>query len=426
MNGEWISGSLPGKKYLKATHASGLQIYLYPMPGFSSNYAMFGTKYGSIDNEYTAPTGERVQLPEGIAHFLEHKLFESEEGDAFESYAKTGAYANAYTSFDRTCYLFSCANRFYENLKILLNFVRTPYFTAKTVAKEQGIIGQEIRMYRDMPSWRVLINMLEGMFHHHPVKIDIPGTEQTIAEITDKLLYGCYEKFYNLSNMFLILAGDFDPQQVLDFIEKNLKSCPPQTVQKSLPDEPQTVVTHQTELKMQVYKPLFCLGFKQPFTGSRISVQQAIYTALLLKVLVGPASPLYRTLLEKGLINEEFGVEHFTGRGFAVPMLEGESNNPEQVRQLFLQEVQRLRREGINERLFNAVKREAYGKGLVRFDSAEGVCAMLCDAVVEEYSLFEYFKVLHAATVQNAEEILSVFCEENAVLSVIRPLDANA
>lgn len=421
MNGQWITGSLPNKKYYKATHSSGLKIYLYPMPGFSSNYAMFGTKYGSIDNEYTTPAGERVCLPEGIAHFLEHKLFESEEGDAFESYAKTGAYANAYTSFDRTCYLFSCADRFYDNLAILLDFVRTPYFTPKTVAKEQGIIGQEIQMYRDMPGWRVLINMLEGMFHNHPVKIDIPGTRQTIAQITDKLLYGCYERFYNLSNMFLILAGDFNPQQVLDFVEKNLKTCPPQAVRKSLPPEPETVVQHETGLKMQISKPLFCLGFKQPLAGTQLPLSEAVYTELLLKVLVGPASSLYRTLLQKGLINEEFGVEHFTGRGFAVPMLEGESENPQQVQQLFMQEVERLRQNGIDERLFNAVKRDAYGKGLVRFDSAEGVCAMLCDAVVQEYSLFDYFKVLNAATVQDAEKMLSVFSKERAVLSVVLP-----
>lgn len=420
MKPQLITGGLPGKQYYWAEHASGLKILLYPMKGFSSYYAMFGTCYGSIDNEYTNEQGERVLLPAGIAHFLEHKLFESEEGDAFESYAKTGAYANAYTSFDRTCYLFSCANRFYENLGILLNFVRSPYFTAKTIAKEQGIIGQEIRMYRDMPGWRVMINMLEGLYHNHPVKIDIPGTEQTIAEITDKLLYGCYDKFYNLSNMFLILGGDFEPQQVLNFVEENLKSCPAKKVQKSLPPEPKTVVRHYTELQMQVYKPLFCLGFKQLFKGEQLPLEEAIYTELLLKVLVGPASPLYRNLLEQQLINEEFGVELFSGRGFAVPMIEGESKDPKKVQQLFMEEVERLKKEEINNRLFQAVQREAYGKSFMRFDSAESVCSMLCDATVQQYDLFEQFEVLKNATAAQAQKMLSVFSSEKAVLSVVR------
>ncbi|MBQ9920239.1 MAG: insulinase family protein, partial [Clostridia bacterium] len=150
-----VKSDLLKKEYFENEHPSGLKILLYPMKGFSSNYAIFGTKYGSIDNSYLNEKGERVDLPEGIAHFLEHKLFESEDGDAFTKYAKTGAYSNAYTSFDRTCYLFSCSNRFYDNLKILLDFVRSPYFTAETVSKEQGIIGQEIRMYDDMPNWRV-------------------------------------------------------------------------------------------------------------------------------------------------------------------------------------------------------------------------------------------------------------------------------
>ena len=217
-----IKSSLLNKKFSLIKHSSGLNIFLYPMPGFSSNYAIFGTKYGSVDNAYLDDNGQKVDLPEGIAHFLEHKLFESEDGDAFSKYAKTGAYSNAYTSFDRTCYLFSCSNRFYDNLKILLDFVRSPYFTEATVNKEQGIIGQEIKMYDDMPNWRVMFNMLEGMFYTHPVRIDIAGTVQSIAKITDKTLYDCYNRFYNLSNMFLVLAGDFDEGQVLDFINKNL------------------------------------------------------------------------------------------------------------------------------------------------------------------------------------------------------------
>ena len=180
-----------GESCVKAVHPSGLKIYILEKPQYNSAYAVFGTKYGSIDTCFSA-NGEKLTVPEGIAHFLEHKLFESEEQDAFTRFAATGAYANAFTSFDRTCYLFSCADEFYENLDILLDFVQSPYFTEKTVEKEQGIIGQEIRMYDDSPSWRVMFNMLMAMYHNHPVRIDIAGTVDSIAKIDYKLLYKCY------------------------------------------------------------------------------------------------------------------------------------------------------------------------------------------------------------------------------------------
>ncbi len=203
-----------GESYIKAVHPSGLKIYILEKPQYNSAYAVFGTKYGSIDTCFSV-NGEKTQVPEGIAHFLEHKLFESEDGDAFTKYAATGAYANAYTSFDRTCYLFSCSDRFYDNLGILLDFVQSPYFTAETVQKEQGIIGQEIRMYDDSPDWRVMFNMLLAMYKNHPVRIDIAGTVESIAEIDDKLLYKCYNTFYNPSNMFICIAGNVNSEKVL-------------------------------------------------------------------------------------------------------------------------------------------------------------------------------------------------------------------
>ena len=214
MKKEYFEGPL-GESYTKAVHSSGLEIYIMEKPQFSSCYAIFGTKYGSIDTEFSVDGKDTVRVPEGIAHFLEHKLFESEDGDAFNKYALTGASANAYTSFDRTCYLFSCSDKFYENLDILLNFVQSPYFTEATVSKEQGIIAQEIKMYDDSPAWRVMFNMLKTMFKKHPVSIDIAGTVESIAEIDAGLLYKCYETFYNPSNMFICIAGNVDTNAVL-------------------------------------------------------------------------------------------------------------------------------------------------------------------------------------------------------------------
>lgn len=423
MTMQTIQSDLIRKSYARCKHPSGLDIYLYPMPGFTSYYGLFGTRYGSIDNAFVDEQGQKVDLPEGIAHFLEHKLFESEDGDAFEKYAKTGAYSNAYTSFDRTCYLFSCSNRFYDNLKILLDFVRSPYFTPQTVQKEQGIIGQEIKMYEDLPSWRVMFNMLGGMFHNHPVKIDIAGTVDSIAKITDQLLYRCYNQFYDLSNMFLVLAGDFKEDEVLAFIDRNLKlpEQPAGAVSSLLPEEPDAVLQHKVSCSLDVAKPLFCIGFKEPTTGFTLDTMQMVSMEILLKMLVGTASPLYKRLLEEKLINEEFSLEYFTGRGFAVPMLDGESDRPERVLELVLEQAELYRKNGLDPRLFEAVRRELYGRGLRRFDAAESVCSMLSDAAVLGYELFGHFNCLKRITPDDVLKQLEVFTADRAVLSVVNP-----
>ena len=204
MNINEIKSDILNEKYYKINHPSGLTVYVLPKENYSSAYAVFGTKYGSIDTRFKRSDSDKwTEVPEGIAHFLEHKLFESEDLDAFERYAKTGASANAYTSFDKTCYLFQCSSNFKENLKILLDFVQNPYFTPQTVQKEQGIIGQEITMYYDVPGWMSTFNLLRCLYKNHPVRIDIAGTVDSIAQITDKLLYDCYNTFYNLHNMAL-------------------------------------------------------------------------------------------------------------------------------------------------------------------------------------------------------------------------------
>lgn len=419
-NSQIIKSDILGKSYVLSTHPSGLKIYLYPMKGFTTYYGMFGTKYGSIDNSFVDENNKTVNLPEGIAHFLEHKLFESEDGDAFTKYAETGAYSNAYTSFDRTCYLFSCSNRFYDNLKILLNFVRSPYFTKETVEKEQGIIGQEIRMYDDQPSWQVLFNMLGAMYVNHPVKTDIAGTVESISEITHSLLYDCYNRFYSLSNMFIVLAGDFDPDEVLDFIYKNLKVSDVQTLNREPVNEPDRINKSYTECNLDVAKPLFCIGFKENIKTVCTSSKHTVAMELFLKMLVGPASRLYKKFLDEELINEDFTPEYFTGRGIAIPMFEGESKNPERILELILEEVESIKENGIDLKLFNAVKKELYGSVIRRFDKAESICSSLADGAVLGYDLFEQIEAILSAEPDDIKEILPLFKKENSVLSVVR------
>lgn len=232
-----------GDQYTHIHHKSGLEILVCEMDGFSTTEAMFGTKYGSINTQFkTAADSDYCTVPEGIAHFLEHKLFENEDCDVFDLYAKTGANANAFTSFDKTCYFFSCSDHFPESLKILLSFVQSPYFTPESVAKEQGIIGQEIRMCNDDPGWRVFFNMLSGLYQKHPVRIDIAGTIESIAQITDDLLYRCYRTFYNLHNMVLAVAGNCTADQVLEIADELLKPCEDQKLETVFPEESLDIV----------------------------------------------------------------------------------------------------------------------------------------------------------------------------------------
>ena len=336
-----------GESYVKAVLPSGLQIFILEKPQYSSSYAIFGTKYGSIDTAFSV-NGEKVCVPEGIAHFLEHKLFESEDGDAFTKYAETGGYANAFTSFDRTCYLFSCSDRFYDNLAILLNFVQSPYFTEQTVKKEQGIIGQEIRMYDDSPSWRVMFNMLLAMYREHPVRIDIAGTEESIAKIDAALLYKCYETFYNPSNMFICIAGNVDTDKALKQIEASVRPSEPVELERITANEPDTVCSRCTEQSLEVAIPMFCFGYKETLEKPERTLKEKVCTSLLLEVLAGDASPLYERLVKEGLINDEFDSEYFTGYGYSSVIFSGESSDPKRVAAEISAEVERLKAEGID------------------------------------------------------------------------------
>ncbi len=257
-----------------------------------------------------------------------------------------------------TCYLFSCTENVYESLEILLDFVQSPYFTEQTVQKEQGIIGQEIRMYDDTPQWRVMFNLLEAMYHTHPVKIDIAGTTESIAKITPELLYRCYHTFYNLNNMALCVAGNIDPERVLALCDKMLKPSADSSVERIFEPEPESIVKPRTEQKLSVAVPLFELGFKESTAQGRASVQQLAETDILLEALASPASPLYRSLLDDGLINEaSFSHEYFEGPGFASVIFSGESKDPDAVAERIRTEIERFRREGIGRDAFQQSKK---------------------------------------------------------------------
>lgn len=408
-----------GESYVKAEHSSGLKIFILEKPQYNSAYAIFGTKYGSIDNCFSVD-GEKCEVPEGIAHFLEHKLFESEDGDAFTKYAETGAYANAFTSFDRTCYLFSCSNRFYENLEILLNFVQSPYFTEKTVQKEQGIIGQEITMYDDSPAWRVMFNMLLAMYKNHPVRIDIAGTVESISHINADLLYKCYNTFYNPSNMFICIAGNVETEKILEMVEKGIKPSTKKEIERIMPEEPYSVQTDYVEQSLAVAQPMFCFGYKEK-ADRALTLKERVCTGVLLEIIAGDASPLYEQLTNEGLINDEFSFEYFTGEGYSAVIFDGESSNPKAVAEKIKAEVERLKAEGINKKLFSAVRQGLYGNAIRVFNSVEGIAMQLVDCAMNDTCLFDEIKYLKAITVDDVYKRLSLLESDKTVLSVINP-----
>lgn len=409
-----------GESYIKAVHPSGLKIYILEKPQYNSAYAVFGTKYGSIDTCFSV-NGEQARVPEGIAHFLEHKLFESEDGDAFTKYAATGAYANAYTSFDRTCYLFSCSDRFYDNLGILLDFVQSPYFTAATVQKEQGIIGQEIRMYDDSPEWRVMFNMLLAMYKNHPVRIDIAGTVESIAEIDDDLLYKCYNTFYNPSNMFICIAGNVNPDKALNQINKAIKTNAPIEIERIGCDEPQEVCKSYTEQKLAVAQPMFCFGYKEAMDKPERTVKEKICTSILLEIIAGDSSPLYRKLINEGLINDEFSFEYFTGHGYSAVIFEGESSSPKTVAEEIKTEIERLKADGIDKKIFSAVRCGMYGEAVRSFNSVESIATQLVGCAMSDSGLFDELKYLKNVTPDDIYKRLSLLDINKTVLSVIIP-----
>ena len=417
-----IKSEILGERYFEINHPTGLKIFVMPKENYSSAYAVFGTNYGSIDTRFKrSDSNEWTEVPEGIAHFLEHKLFESEELGAFERYAKTGASANAYTSFDKTCYLFQCSGNFKESLKILLDFVQNPYFTAETVQKEQGIIAQEIRMYLDEAGWMSMFNLLKCFYHTHPVKIDIAGTVESIAQITDKLLYSCYNTFYNLHNMALAVVGNVTVEDVLEICNEYLKPSEPLSIERSFDDEPRELVQSYIEHNLELSVPVFCFGYKEACKKPIPSFRDYIETNIMLEVLAGKTSPLYTKLFESGLINSSFSKEYFTGYGYEAIMFDGESDNPEAVADAIKAEVARVKKEGIDAELFEGVRRTLYGKEIMSFNDIDNIANSFIACNFNKWNMFDAVSIYRDITAADIEKRLeTVMEEEYSALSVVK------
>lgn len=420
MNIQEIKSQRIGDSYYKIDHPTGLTIYVYPKEGYNSAYAIFGTKYGSINTKFSVDDENRITVPDGIAHYLEHKLFESEEGDAFARYAKTGANANAYTSFEKTCYLFSCTDKFDESLEILLDFVQDPYFTAQTVAKEQGIIGQEIKMYDDSPEWRVMFNMLEGMYKNHPVKIDIAGTVETIAEITAEKLYEVYNVFYNLNNMVLCVSGNVTVEQVLRTADKMLKPCEKHSINNYFDEEPYEICEPYVEQSFPVSMPLFNLGFKER-ADKILDVKKLACTDILLAMIASQTSTLYRELLDNNLINGSFSYELFEGPGYCSVIFGGESRAPKQAAETIKQYISKLKSEGLGKSDFEISKKSVYGDAVSALNSVSSISNAVVDYHFNGNELFSYIDAIADIDFDDVSTRFSEMLDvNNCTLSVVK------
>ena len=413
------------ESYQKIDHPSGLTLLLYPMEGFSSAYAMLTTDYGSVDMAFrTDPQADFTRIPAGTAHFLEHKMFENEDGDAFAKYAATGASANAFTSFDKTSYLFGCADHFEESLRILLEFVTTPYFTQQTVSKEQGIIGQEIKMYDDNPDWRVLFNLLKAMYVKHPIAIDIAGTVESIAEITADSLYETYRAFYNLRNMVLTVAGSFSPDAVVRIADEMLRPAPQLQLERDFVQEPEQVAQQRIEQKFPVASPMFALGLKVCPADPKTIAANSIVNEIVNEVLAGDASPLYRRLYDSGLINATFDSETDCGKDFSTVIFSGESKDPDRVAREILQEIERIQKEGIDPAAFERGKKAVYGRYIRMLNRPDSIANAMVGAHFSGLGLYDLLEIAANATQEQAQQRLTEdYRTENASLSVISPLD---
>ena len=411
------------ESYFEIDHPSGLKILVYPKKNYAATYAVFGTRYGSIDTEFRLNGEEKFTcVPEGIAHFLEHKLFESEDLDAFERYAKTGASANAYTSFDKTCYLFSCTGKFQESLEILLDFVTHPYFTEKTVQKEQGIIGQEIQMCRDEAGWEALFSLLRAMYKTHPVRIDIAGTVESIAEITPELLYKCYETFYNFSNMVLCVAGNVTLDEVLSVADRLLKPQKPIEIERKFHREPREVAESYTEETLSVAFPIFSLGFKEAVETPERSLREILISDIILEAVAGKTSAFYSELLEAGLINTSFESEYFCGYGYAAWIFTGESPDGREVQKRITARIRALQESGISEADFERIRKKLYGRSIMQFNDIDGIANAMVSAYFCKEGLFDETEILQSLTLDEVNARLRTALQTDcASLSVIKP-----
>lgn len=406
-------------------HESGLKVHVIPKKGYSKKYAAFSTHYGSINSEFVVPgEKEATRVPDGIAHFLEHKLFEQKDGSVMDKFAKLGSSPNAYTGFDQTVYLFSCTDKFEDNFKLLLDYVQNPYLTDESVEKEKGIIGQEIRMYEDNAGWRSFFNLLGAFYEKNPVRIDIAGTIESIGKINKEILYTCYNTFYHPSNMVIVVVGDVDPQSVFELAEKSLvKKDERKPIERVFPQEGNGLKKNYVEQSLAVATPLFQMGFRDNRLDKGLDMlKHEIGVKLLLEMILGKSSGLYSELYGDGLINSTFETDFTIEENYAFSMFGGESTDPEKVKGKLLAEIESIKKKGLDKNSYERIKKSMSGRFLRQLNSVERISRLFISVYFKGVNMFDYFEVYDKITFEYITELFNEhFNPDNLALSVIKP-----
>ncbi|WP_210610002.1 EF-P 5-aminopentanol modification-associated protein YfmH [Priestia flexa] len=399
---------------------NGLEVYILPKPEFNKTFATFTTKYGSIDNQFV-PLGEdeMIKVPDGIAHFLEHKLFEKEDGDVFQQFSKQGASANAFTSFTRTAYLFSCTSNFEQNLETLVDFVQEPYFSEKTVEKEKGIIGQEITMYDDNPDWRLYFGTIQNMYKNHPVKIDIAGTIESISHITKDLLYTCYGTFYHPSNMLLFVVGPVDAEKVMTQIRENqakkdYEDMP--EITRHFDKEPETVAEQKQVLNMPVQASKAMVGLKtrKPERSGQDMLRHELAMNIVLDLAFGKSSSYYEDLYKNGLIDETFSYDYTEESGFGFALIGGDTEDPNKFYGRIKEILFEVKSKGLQEDALERVRKKKIGEFLRALNSPEFIANQFTRYAFNDMNLFDVVDTLEKLTVDDVKHVMNDMIQEES------------
>ena len=406
---------------------NGMKVIIIPKHNLDKKYIIWGTHFGSIDNRFIMPkTNEEVFIPDGVAHFLEHKMFEQPDGtNSLDTLMALGLDANAYTTNNHTAYLFECTNNFYEGLDELMDYVQHPYFTDENVEKEKGIIGQEIKMYDDEPGWRLYMNALDCMYKDNPIKIDIAGSIESISKITPDVLYKCYNTFYNPSNMIMVVCGDFNPSEILNEIKSRLVQKEEQgEIKRIYPEKEKGINKNYKEDTMEVSLPIFAIGYKDDEGINRDIVKKHIAIEILLNMIIGKSSEAYKELYEAGELLSVPDLDYEFAEQYAHILISGQSKNPNKIKQKIEEIVEKYKQKGLEEEHFNRIKKKTYGDYVVEYNSVGNIARMFLSDSMKNINSFDYIENFNEVTKEYVEEILkNVFKKDNLVMSVINCKD---
>ena len=411
-----------GEEIYKTKLNNGLQIFICPKKGYTKKIGMYGTVFGSIDNDFIdITTGKRIKVTDGIAHFLEHKLFEQDGANALDVFAKMGVSSNAYTSFDHTVYFFETNDKFEECVEKLLDFVNTPYFTDENVEKEKGIIGQEIRMYDDEPNAVVYYNTLRAMYQKYPLRIDIAGTIESVNSINKETLYSCYNTFYNPANMFIIIIGDVAVEDTIkkikqEFDKKNERLA--KDVTKFEVYEPKDIAEKTIEKAMDVYMPMICIGFKHGKKDGVTNIKNQIITEIINEVCFSDLSDFYEELYNLKIINEPVEITYEAGKEFAHTIIMAASKEYKKCEQKIKEYIHKLRSTGIDEKLFKVALKKKQGEMIFDTEDLMSIHRDIIDSIIQNTEVFEPTKAVYGITKKDIDDFIKEYLtEENMVIS---------